>query len=111
MRVEVTEAVWLDESEQFSFAELAELSGLTQSELELLIDCEALVPMRPAGTDPAGAWFAADSLTLARAACRLRRDFDLNEDGLALALTLLGRIRDLESELRVLQARFPRRHG
>jgi chaperone modulatory protein CbpM len=106
MRVEITEAVWLEETGPLSLAELAELSGLTESELELLVECEALTPMRE---DAAGPLFGPDCLTVARTACRLRNDFDLDAGGLALALRLLERVRELEGELRALRAQFPRR--
>lgn len=110
MRVEILEAVWLDDAGPYSMAELAELSGLTWSELELLVECDALPPMTAgAVSDVADVLFDAGCLELARKACRLRDDFDLDAGGLALALRLLGRVRELEAELQVLQAQFPRR--
>jgi chaperone modulatory protein CbpM len=107
MRVEITEAVWLDEHQQFSLAELADLSGLSQDELRQLVDYEALVPADPGAAEVR---FGADCLVLARTACRLRDDFDLDADGLALTLRLLDRIRSLEAQLRALDAQFPHRH-
>jgi len=107
MRVEVTEAVWLDEHQQFSLAELADLSGLSQAELRQLVDYEALVPADPGAAEVR---FGADCLVLARTACRLRDDFDLDAGGLALTLRLLDRIRSLEAQLRALHAQFPHRH-
>jgi hypothetical protein len=103
MRIEITEALWLDASDQLTLAELAELSGLPQDLLHQLIELNALPPAGAAAT------FGADCLDLARTACRLQRDFDLDADALALALHLLGRIRDLEEELRALRAQFPQR--
>ena len=107
MRVEITEVVWLDEHQQFSLAELADLSGLSQAELRQLVDYEALVPADP-GT--AEVRFGADCLVLARTACRLRDDFDLDAGGLALTLRLLDRIRSLEAQLSALHAQFPHGH-
>ena len=107
MRVEITEAVWLDEHQQFSLAELADLSGLSQAELRQLIDYEALVPADPGAPE---ARFGADCLLLARTACRLRNDFDLDTGGLALTLKLLDHIHSLEAQLRALEAQFPHRH-
>ena len=107
MRVEITEAVWLDEHQQFSLAELADLSGLSQAELRQLVDYEALVPADPGAAEVR---FGAECLTLARTACRLRDDFDLDAGGLALTLRLLDRVRSLEAELRALDAQFPHRH-
>jgi chaperone modulatory protein CbpM len=104
MRIEISDAVWLDERQQFSLAELADLSGLPERELRQLIDYEALLP-----TDPGAAEvrFGAHCLVIARMACRLRNDFDLDSGGLALTLTLLDRIHALETQLRELHAQIP----
>ena len=107
MRVEIHEALWLDEHQQFTLAELAELSGLSEAELRQLIDFAAL---GPAEGGAAEAKFNADCLVTARMARRLRNDFDLDAGGLALTLTLLERIRALEAQLRALHAQFPQRH-
>jgi chaperone modulatory protein CbpM len=47
----------------------------------------------------------------ARTAFRLRHDFELDEQGLAVALALLERVRDLEAELDALRAQLPGRIG
>ena len=107
MRVEIHEALWLDERQQFSLAELADLSGLPEIELRQLIDYAVLAPADP---DAAEAKFGADCLVTARMACRLRDHFDLDAGGLALTLSLLERIRELEAELRALRAQFPQRY-
>ena len=104
MRIELSEVVWLDEQRELTLAELAELSGLSEAELHELEDCGAIAPMDPdAGTQT----FSAHYLVLARTACRLRDDFELDTQGLALALALLDRVRALEAELRDLRARRP----
>jgi chaperone modulatory protein CbpM len=105
MRLEISEALWLDESGGYTLARLAELSGLPESELRQLMDYDAL----PVGRDGPSAEFGADCLIVARAAARLRQDFDLDAAGLALVLALLERIRGLEAELHGLQAQLPRR--
>lgn len=107
MRVEITEAVWLDAHHELSLTELVNLSGLSEAELRQLIDCEALMPADPGAAE---ARFSADCLVIARTACRLRNDFDLDPGGLALALRLLDRIRSLEAQLRALNAQIPHRH-
>lgn len=109
MRVEITEAVWLDEHQEFSLTELANLSGLSEAELLQLIDYEALPPVHAAAA-AAEARFSAECLAIARTACRLRNDFDLDAGGLALAIKLLERIRSLEARLRALDAQLPHRH-
>lgn len=103
MIVELTEAIWLDERQQFSLTELAELSGLSAAELQHLLECEAVLPVTAAEA-ASEARFSAECLALARTASRLRNDFDLDANGLALTLRLLNRIRELEAELLYLRA-------
>ena len=96
---------WLHEQYELSVAELCELSGLSESELRVLVEYGAIAPADPDARD----WtFRADRLVVARSASRLRRDFELEPQGLALAVTLLERVRDLEEQLRDLRARIPR---
>ena len=106
MKLELTETLWLDERRTVSLAELAELSGLSEAELRELMEYHALVPCDP---DAAETTFTADCVVTARTACRLRTDFDLESSGLALVLTLLERIRDLEGQVRSVDAQRPRR--
>src|SRR5262245_33625723 len=106
MKLELTETLWLDERRTVSLTELAELSGLSVAEVGELMEYQALVPC---DTGAAEATFTADCVVTARAACRLRADFDLETSGLALVLTLLERIRDLEGQVRSLDAQRPRR--
>lgn len=99
------QAVWLHARHTFSSEELRELSGLSEAELSELVDCGVLAPADP-GARP---WrFGADRLVVARSARRLRRDFDLDANAIALALTLLERVHALEAELREARARLPR---
>jgi hypothetical protein len=44
-----------------------------------------------------------------RSACRLRADFELEPHGVALAISLLDRIRELEREIASLRAKMPHR--
>jgi chaperone modulatory protein CbpM len=100
-----TEVLWLDEHRVVSLTELVEVSGLRESELLDLVSTGAL----PARDTPGGELaFSARVVTLARTACRLRDDFELDTRGLAVALQLLERVRDLESELARLRALMPR---
>lgn len=102
MRIEISEALWFDDCQDMTIAELAERSGLPQALLHQLAELEAL-PVR----DAAGATFGADGLDLACAARRLQEDFALDTDALTLTLRLLGRVRELEAELRALRAQLP----
>ena len=106
MELQQTEAVWLDDRLEFSFAELARCSGLSEAELRELVDYGVLAP-----TDPQRAeWtFAGNIVVTMQAAGRLRDDLELDPQALALVLTLIGRIRDLEAQLRDLRAQLPRR--
>ncbi len=106
MPLERDEALWLTENLRFSIAELAELAGLTEVELRELTDYGAISPVDPGAQE----WtFTATCLTTVRAAGRLRASFELEPHGVALVLTLLERIRDLEGELSKLRAQMPRR--
>jgi chaperone modulatory protein CbpM len=104
MRIEITEATWLDESVEFSLTELAELSGLPAELLRQLVEYEALAPSDPSAAVPT---FKAHCLFDARTAHRLREDFDLEAPGLALALALLERVRELESRLKAVECLLP----
>ena len=105
MASEHTEALWPDARDRLRLSDLADLAGLSEAELLELVDCGALTPAE--GTP--GQWvFGMRSLTVARAARRLREDFELEPHGVALLLAFIDRIRQLEAELRLLQARLPR---
>ena len=105
MASEHTEALWPDARDRLRLSDQADLAGLTEAELLELVDCGALTPAE--GTP--GQWvFGMRSLTVARAARRLREDFELEPHGVALLLAFIDRIRQLEAELRLLQARLPR---
>jgi chaperone modulatory protein CbpM len=106
MKLELTETLWLDERQTVSLAELAELSGLSETEVRELTEYQALVPCDP---DADESMFTADCVVTARIASRLRADFELEASNLALVVTLLERIRHLESQVRSLDAQRPRR--
>jgi len=107
MKVETYEAMWFDEHQQFSLAEIADLSGMSEAELRELVDYVALVPV---DSDAIEVRFSAECLQRAKMARRLRRDFDLDLSGIALALSLLERVRELETQLQALRAQFPKSH-
>jgi chaperone modulatory protein CbpM len=102
MRVEL-EAIWFEEHE-VTLSELAELCDLPQPLLEELIGAGAIVPLEKASAE---SHFGAQALATARAAGRLRADFDLDSPALLLALSLLDRMHELEQQVRVLRARLP----
>lgn len=92
-----------DEDGPFSLAQLAEISGLSEAVIQELLDAGLL---EEASFSGAGWSFHARSLSLARRARRLRADFDLNDSGIVLALTLLQRIEALEARLRELECQL-----
>jgi chaperone modulatory protein CbpM len=100
-----TEVLWLDEHRVVSLAELVEVSGLSEPELLELVHVGA-IPVREARG--ATYTFSARVVTVARTACRLRNDFDLDTRGLGVALRLLERVTELEREVNLLRAQLPR---
>jgi len=105
MRVELTEVLWFDERHELPMHELAERSGLTEVEVHELVNSGVITPVDP---NRAPRHFHAECILTARTACRLRDDFELDAHGLAVALTLIDRVRDLEQQLRDLRAQLPR---
>ncbi|MGH8850930.1 MAG: chaperone modulator CbpM [Casimicrobiaceae bacterium] len=99
------DALWPDDGQRMALGALAELSGLSESELLELVDCGALSPFAEAAEQR---MFTVHSVSIARTARRLRDDFELAPHGVAVLLAYVDRIRELESQLRALQARLPR---
>jgi hypothetical protein len=104
MRIEVTDLVWLDTDLRMSRLQLAEMSGLSEGEIDELA-AFGLLHAPPEPADPP--LFYGTCVTAARAASRLRNDFELSGDALALVMRLLQRIRALENELHSLRAQTP----
>jgi hypothetical protein len=106
MKLEQADVMWLDAQCECSIAELVRLSGLPESELRELVDYGALVPNNPQEAE----WtFSGDFVLTVQAAGRLRGDLDLDAQTLALTLTLIKRIRELEAQIGDLRAQLPRR--
>ncbi len=106
MKTEHAEAQWLTEASRFSLSELVELSGSTVEELQELVEYGAITPVNPESSD----WlFPGQCLPTIRVACRLRVSFDLEPHGVALVISLLDRIHDLEAQLGSLRAQLPGR--
>ncbi len=94
--------VVLGEQPELSLRELADASRLEVGLLRELVETGVLTPV--SGDVQPDEWiFPSRSLDLLRSAARLREAFDLNTEGLALALTYRERIRLLERELRRLR--------
>lgn len=102
------EVLWLDEHRLVSLAEMVEVSGLTQEELLELARGGALPVRELRG---ASCTFSAQVITIARTACRLRDELELDMAGLGIALRLLERVRGLEQEIARLRAQLPHEPG
>jgi len=106
VEAERAEAVWLTEDHEFSLADLADLSGLSEVDLRELVEYGAIMPVNPESPQ----WvFPGQCLPTVRAACRLRVSFDLEPHGVALVISLLDRIHDLEAQMGSLRAQLPHR--
>lgn len=101
----ITETMWLNTNDVCSFEYIIKTSGIQREHLTDLIEAGVIHPSRDQqGNDV----FHTECIMVARQARRLRDDFELDRQGLALAMTLLKRIRRLEAQLDDLQAHMPR---
>jgi len=105
MALHITDSVWLNTSDICSFEHVVEVSGLSADELHELVETGVIAP---SNDDPRNYFFHTECIVTARRARRLRDDFDLDTHGLALALSLLRRMEDLEAELAELRVRLHR---
>lgn len=101
MNIESGDAQWHNDHAGITLAELAELSGLPEEVLNELVECGVLVrgELRPAR------WtVTVGTLRSLHTVRRLREDFELETNALAVTLRLLDRISELEHQLRQLKA-------
>jgi chaperone modulatory protein CbpM len=103
MRVELTGMLWFEEH-AVTLPELSELCALPLTLLEELVHAGAIQPLQ---AEQVPVRYGAQALNAARAARRLREDFDLDSPALLLALGLLERVQVLEKEVQSLRARLP----
>ncbi len=103
MKLTLSEYILLDEQGTCSAQHLAEVSGLTQEELDELIESGVIV----ASDDNAQPkLFHLRYVVTANMARKLRDDFELDRSGMTLAMTLIRRINELEEEINAVRARF-----
>lgn len=123
MTNEEVEFTWLDAHQALSFNDLLILSGLSQSELITLVEQGALVVLSVNETQlnelkpnidqnninnitadmDRNTWlFNSQSLVSMRTLCRLKADFELEDNALSLIMIYLERIRLLEAQLQQL---------
>lgn len=103
MKLQVTDCIWLHGTEVCQIEHLAEVSGLAIDEIEDLIEIGVISPVER-NAQPVS--FRLQHVLTVKTARRLRDDFQLDRHGVALALTLLQRIEELEAELNALRAAY-----
>ena len=102
---------WLDTRETVTLTELSECCGMTEAELDELVDYCALLPATPASTPDTVRTFSAQWVMPLRSASRMRLDFDLDLFTVAIVLGSLKRIEVLERQVQSLQALLPAHLG
>ena len=103
MAAERGDALWLDAREQITIVDLAECAGGPGAVLRDLGECGALAPADPNAVE----WvFRADCVVSLRTAARVCHDLELETAALALVLSYLERIHDLETQVQDLSAQL-----
>ena len=98
MTLEFAQAVYIDDGETITFAQLVERSGLTADELRDLVECGALTDGQAGAV---ATRFGERCILVARTARRLRDEYALEDShSLAVVVRLTQRIAALEGELR-----------
>jgi chaperone modulatory protein CbpM len=105
MASDYCDALWQEGEALLQLAELAQLAGLSEGEVRELVAHDVLAP-EPRGSGQLV--FSMRCVTIARTAHRLGEDYALEPHAVAVVLAYLDRIRELEAQLRALQAQLPR---
>jgi chaperone modulatory protein CbpM len=104
MQVQHAGLVWLDQSQEVSVHELMEVSGFSEREVLELVDFGVIEPTHPPQVPLA---FYADCIITIRKVSRLRDELELDTHALAVMLSLLQKIQNLEQVVCRLQAQRP----
>jgi chaperone modulatory protein CbpM len=94
-------AFWMDTRTQLTLVEVAECCGISEAEVRELVDYGAL---NPSGGRPQEWAFSAECVVSVRKAARLCHDLELDPSSMALVVSFLERIQELESQVRRLRA-------
>lgn len=94
-------AIRIEDGGDVTLAEIIRASGLPEDQVVELVRYGALEPRNPEETPLR---FESRSLLVARRACRLAQDLELDVHGVSVALRLLERIDALEQEVAHLRA-------
>jgi chaperone modulatory protein CbpM len=101
MTDERDDVMWMHAQHEITIVELAQASGLTEAVVRELVEYGALVPRDPRATQ----WsFSATYVATVRKAARLGTDLELETPVMALLISFLERINQLEDEVRRLDA-------
>jgi len=103
MKMNASEWVWLNNHDVCSARNLIEVSGLSSEEFDELVDVGVIEPVDETAQVKS---FHLRYVVTVNTARRLRDDFDLDLNGVALAMTLVRRIDELHEELAATQARL-----
>jgi chaperone modulatory protein CbpM len=99
---------WLDTRETVTQAELSHCCGMSEAELNELVDYCALVPIPPPNPPVTEErTYSAQWVVPLRNASKMRLDFDLDIFTVAILLGNLNRIEVLERQVHSLQALLP----
>jgi chaperone modulatory protein CbpM len=106
------EWAWMGTRETINQHDLSDCCGMTELDLEELIEYSALVPVVtpdgiPDDAPPCTHIFSTEWIAPLREAGRMRADFDLDIFTVALLLAKMSRIEILEREVLALQAQMP----
>ena len=98
------DCISLDATETVNLGEMAECCGMTAAELEELVDYKALIPLNKASAERI---FSAHWVMSLRTVSKLRVDFDLDIFTVAMVLSQIDRIAQLERQVQSLRALLP----
>jgi chaperone modulatory protein CbpM len=94
-------AFWMDTRTQLTLIEVAECCGISEADVRELVDYGAL---NPSGGRPDDWAFSAECVVSVRKAARLCHDLELETSAMALVVSFLERIQELEHQVRRLRA-------
>lgn len=101
MNAQETPAEWLDGDTLYPVDYLVEVSGLSIEEIDDLVSIGLI---EPSASDQQARGFRLCHVLTVKKARRLRDDFQLDHHGVALALTLIRRIDELQTEIATLRS-------
>jgi len=94
-------AFWMDTHTRLTLVEVAETCGISESVVQELVEYGVLTP---AGAEPREWVFGAECVMSVRKAARLCNDLELETSAMALVVSFLDRIQELEAQVRRLRS-------